>query len=48
MLEERTKAQAVADLEYVLACLEVDWRGVLKKIQDILTLILFLLHLYLR
>ena len=35
MLEERTKAEAVVDLQYSLACFEVDWRGAIKKIQDV-------------
>lgn len=36
MLEERVKSEATADLEYVLACFEVDRWGVVKKIKDTL------------
>ena len=35
MLEERAKARAAGDLEHALACLELDRRGAIKKIQDI-------------
>jgi len=36
MLEERTKAQAAADLEYALiTCFEMDEQGTLNKIKDV-------------
>ncbi|CAD6224603.1 unnamed protein product [Miscanthus lutarioriparius] len=35
ILEERAKAQATADLEFALACFEMDQQGTTKKIKDV-------------
>ena len=35
MLEQKVRAQATANLEYTLACFEVDHRGAVKKTKDV-------------
>ena len=35
MLEQKVRAQATANLEYTLACFEVDRRGAVKKTKDV-------------